>query len=49
MQHKRRRLPVSGICVSVASDTIETALDIARQAEEQADVIEIRLDTLSQP
>ena len=41
--------PTAGICVSVASTIIETALDIAKQAEEQADIIEIRLDVLEQP
>jgi len=35
--------------VSVASERTETALDIAKQAEGQADIIEIRLDALEQP
>jgi 3-dehydroquinate dehydratase-1/3-dehydroquinate dehydratase/shikimate dehydrogenase len=35
--------------VSVASEKTETALDIAKQAELQADIIEIRLDALEQP
>jgi len=41
--------PTAGICVSIASTKTETALDIAKQAEEQADIIEIRLDALAQP
>lgn len=41
--------PAAGICVSIVSEKIETALDIAKQAEEQADIIEIRLDALAQP
>jgi len=41
--------PTAGICVSIASTKIEIALDIAKQAEEQADIIEIRLDALAQP
>ena len=41
--------PTAGICVSIASTKIETALDIAKQAEEQADIIEIRLDAMAQP
>jgi 3-dehydroquinate dehydratase-1/3-dehydroquinate dehydratase/shikimate dehydrogenase len=41
--------PTAGICVSIASEQTETALNIAKQAEELADTIEIRLDTLEQP
>jgi 3-dehydroquinate dehydratase-1/3-dehydroquinate dehydratase/shikimate dehydrogenase len=41
--------PTAGICVSIADEQTETALEIAKQAEEQADIIEIRLDTLKQP
>lgn len=41
--------PTAGICVSIASEKTETALDIAKQAEELADIIEIRLDALEQP
>jgi 3-dehydroquinate dehydratase-1 len=41
--------PTAGICVSIASEKTETALDIAKQAEEQADIIEIRLDALERP
>ena len=41
--------PAAGICVSVASEKVETALEIARQAEEQADIIEIRLDAMVPP
>lgn len=39
----------AGVCVSVACENIDRALDIARQSEDQADIIEIRLDSLSRP
>ena len=39
----------AGICVSIASEDINQALDIARSAETFADIVEIRLDTLSDP
>ena len=39
----------AGICVSVACEHMGQAITVARQAENLADVIEIRLDSLSQP
>lgn len=39
----------AGICVSVACEKVDQAIDLARQAENHADVIEIRLDSLSRP
>jgi 3-dehydroquinate dehydratase type I len=39
----------AGVCVSVASESVAQALDIAKHSESLADVIEIRLDSLSQP
>ena len=39
----------AGICVSVAGKDISEAIDIARQSESLADVIEIRLDSLPRP
>ena len=39
----------AGVCVSVASENVAQAIDIARQSAGRADVIEIRLDTLSDP
>jgi 3-dehydroquinate dehydratase-1/3-dehydroquinate dehydratase/shikimate dehydrogenase len=39
----------AGICVSIACEKTETAVDIAKHAEKQADIIEIRLDVLEQP
>ena len=39
----------AGICVSIASEDIKQAVDIARSAETFADIVEIRLDTLSDP
>ncbi|MBW2484125.1 MAG: type I 3-dehydroquinate dehydratase [Deltaproteobacteria bacterium] len=39
----------AGICVSVAGENVAQAIDIARQSERYADVIEIRLDTLADP
>ena len=39
----------AGVCVSVACEKVSRAIDIARQSESHADVIEIRLDTLSGP
>ncbi|MGW8160708.1 MAG: type I 3-dehydroquinate dehydratase [Desulfobulbales bacterium] len=39
----------AGICVSVAGTRTDQALAIARRAADQADVIEIRLDSLVQP
>lgn len=39
----------AGICVSVACETVDRAIQIAGKAESQADVIEIRLDSLADP
>ena len=39
----------AGVCVSVAGETVDQAIDIAKQSEALADVIEIRLDRLSRP
>ncbi len=39
----------AGICVSVACDKVAQALAIAKHSEQDADVIEIRLDSLSHP
>lgn len=39
----------AGICVSVAGETVDQAIDIAKHSETLADIIEIRLDSLSQP
>ena len=39
----------AGVCVSVACDKVTEAVAIAKGAEHDADVIEIRLDGLSQP
>ena len=38
-----------GVCVSVASEMVDRAIEIAKHSEPLADVIEIRLDSLSQP
>mgnify|MGYP005841738607 CR=1 FL=1 len=37
------------ICVSVAARSMDEALELARQNQENADVIEIRLDTIDSP
>lgn len=39
----------AGVCVSVACANVAQAIDIAKQSERHADVIEIRLDSLAQP
>ncbi len=39
----------AGICVSVACQKIDQAIQVARQAAHQADVVEIRLDSLDAP
>ncbi len=39
----------AGICVSVACEKVGEAIGVARGAENHADVIEIRIDSLSQP
>jgi 3-dehydroquinate dehydratase-1/3-dehydroquinate dehydratase/shikimate dehydrogenase len=39
----------AGICVSVACENVSRALAVAKQSESHADVIEIRLDSLSRP
>lgn len=39
----------AGICVSVACEKVDQAVDVAKGSEQYADVIEIRLDSLSQP
>jgi 3-dehydroquinate dehydratase-1/3-dehydroquinate dehydratase/shikimate dehydrogenase len=39
----------AGVCVSVACKNVVQAIDIAKESERYADVIEIRLDSLSQP
>lgn len=39
----------AGVCVSVASEKVTRAIDIAKQSERDADIIEIRLDSLSKP
>ncbi len=53
-RHEDKQLKVSlaspaGVCVSVACENETEAVDIARQSEVYADVIEIRLDSLSHP
>jgi len=37
----------AGVCVSIASEEIGQAIEIAKDSEMQADVLEIRLDSLS--
>ena len=39
----------AGICVSVASDRVERAINIAKHSESYADVTELRLDSLGRP
>jgi 3-dehydroquinate dehydratase-1 len=39
----------AGVCVSVACEKVAQAIDIAKHSESHADVIEIRLDSLSHP
>ena len=39
----------AGVCVSVACEMVDQAIDIAKHSERHADVIEIRLDSLSHP
>jgi len=39
----------AGVCVSVACEMVDQAVDIAKHSERHADVIEIRLDSLSHP
>jgi len=39
----------AGVCVSVASKMVGQAIEIAKHSEPYADVIEIRLDSLSRP
>jgi 3-dehydroquinate dehydratase-1 len=39
----------AGVCVSVACENLVQAIAIAKQSEHYADIIEIRLDSLSQP
>ena len=39
----------AGICVSVACENVVQAIDIAKGSESYADVIEIRLDSLTHP
>jgi 3-dehydroquinate dehydratase-1/3-dehydroquinate dehydratase/shikimate dehydrogenase len=39
----------AGVCVSVACENVVQAIDIARNTERHADVIEIRLDSLTNP
>ena len=46
------RVPLAspaGVCVSIACENETEAVDIARQSEVYADIIEIRLDSLSNP
>lgn len=40
---------LAGICVSIACQEIDQAIQLARQSENHADVIEIRLDSLVEP
>ena len=49
MQLKASLASPAGVCVSVACENETEAVDIARQSEVYADVIEIRLDSLSHP
>ena len=49
MQLKVSLASPAGVCVSVACENETEAVDIARQSEVYADVIEIRLDSLSHP
>jgi len=49
-----KQLPVpltspAGVCVSVACEKVDGAIAVARQSERYADVIEIRLDSLTHP
>jgi 3-dehydroquinate dehydratase-1/3-dehydroquinate dehydratase/shikimate dehydrogenase len=49
---KQLRVPLdspAGICVSIACENETEAVDMARQSEIYADIIEIRLDRLSNP
>jgi 3-dehydroquinate dehydratase-1 len=49
---KQLRVPLdspAGICVSIACENETEAVDLARQSEIHADIIEIRLDCLSNP
>lgn len=39
----------AGVCVSIACENVAQALDAAKCSESHADVIEIRLDSLSRP
>ena len=39
----------AGVCVSIACESVAQALDAAKHSESHADVIEIRLDSLSRP
>jgi 3-dehydroquinate dehydratase-1/3-dehydroquinate dehydratase/shikimate dehydrogenase len=39
----------AGVCVSIACENKTEAIDIARQSEGFADILEIRLDSLSRP
>jgi 3-dehydroquinate dehydratase I len=39
----------AGVCVSVVCEMVDQAIDIAKHSERHADVIEIRLDSLSHP
>jgi 3-dehydroquinate dehydratase-1 len=49
---KQLRVPLdspAGICVSIACENETEAVDLAKQSEIHADIIEIRLDSLSNP
>ena len=49
---KQLRVPLdspAGICVSIACENETEAVDLARQSEIHADIIEIRLDRLTNP
>lgn len=41
--------PIRRLCVAVAAPTTDQVLTMAKQAEAMADVIEIRLDSMTQP
>ena len=44
-----RRIPQQAICLSIAADSVEKALEQACNATAFADLVEIRLDTLQDP
>jgi 3-dehydroquinate dehydratase-1/3-dehydroquinate dehydratase/shikimate dehydrogenase len=49
MMNSAADAPIRRLCVSVAGPTVDQVLTMAKQAEAVADVIEIRLDSMTQP